>query len=143
MRPAVHARAAAVTFAAETAFAVVHLAAGGDYTGFSHASAVVIDVLLILVWGASAVAGFTLRPWQGAFVMLLGFFTTVMFGAVFATILGVIGLGPLSLPFLLVAPLQAVWVWHGAPAFFEPHGEPEQAATPRPKLAWLHPRHAD
>jgi hypothetical protein len=142
MRAAVHARAAAVTFAVEAGYAIVHCAVGGHYTGFTLATSIVIDVLLAIVWGASAVTGFALRPWQGAFVMLLGFFSTVMFAAVFTTVMGVIGLGPLGIPFLLLTPFQAVWVWHGAPAFFEHREEREEVATRRPRLAWLHLRHA-
>jgi hypothetical protein len=140
MQPATYARVAATTFAAQTVFAVVHLATGGTYPGYTHGYSVFSDVLVAIVWGASAVAGLTQRPWQGHFVMLTGMLLSFWHGVMVSVALSDRGPYGVAIPLLLAGGIQAYCIWHQPPAFFEPR--PERAAVPhRPLLERLHLRH--
>ena len=70
MKPAVYGRLAALLFAAQAVFPIVHRAVGGEYWGFMHAHNVVIDAGLAFIWSVSAIAGLIQRPPNAFFVML-------------------------------------------------------------------------
>jgi hypothetical protein len=151
MKPATAGRIAAATFAAEMLFPILHQALHGSYTGFTRVHDVTIDTLLTLMWGASAVAGLVQRPDRAFFVMLAGTAVTFVHFVMFSLSTGIRGPYGVSLPWLVLFPLQAWLVVRSAPAFFAPVREEAEAeaqertapATAGPHPLWmrLRPRH--
>jgi hypothetical protein len=141
MQPARYARVAAAIFAAEAVFAVIHLAVGGTYRGSTRAFSVVTDAWIGVLWGASAIAGFVQRPWQGHFVMFFGMLASIWHGVMISVLLS--GRGPygVGITFLAAGAVQAYCLWHAAPAFYEPRPQAAPPAERHPLLARLRLRH--
>ncbi len=144
MRPKHYARVAAVLFAAEAVFAVVHLALGAHYGHFTRGHNVTIDVLLFLAWSAAAVASLTPKTWPAPAVMMWGAAVSAIhfFNYTIATNdVGPMGVG---LPFLAAAGVQFFCIFHAAPPLELTPVVPEPAPEPRRLPAWalrLRPTH--
>jgi hypothetical protein len=126
---------AAVLFAAEAVFAVVHLALGAHYPHFTHAHNVVIDVLLALAWSAGAVASLTPLTWPAPFLMMWGAAVSAVNG--FMLTLATNDYGPMGagLPFFALAAVQFYCTFHAAPPLTRV--APEPTTEPRRRPAWL------
>jgi hypothetical protein len=115
MSPKRYAQAAAVLFAAEAVFAILHLALGGRYPTFTHASSIVIDVVLALVWIAAAVASLTPQTWPAPFLMMFGASVSAMHGFVYTVSTNDSGPLGVGLPFLAAAAVQFYCTFKAAP----------------------------
>jgi hypothetical protein len=131
----------ALTFAAEATFAVVHLATGARYFGFTHLHNVVIDVSLATIWTASALAALFHRSWAGFFTILVGASVSIVHGVMYSIALTQRGPFGVTVPFLLGAAVQFYLAVHAAPVFLQPP-VPRAEAAPAPawgrrRPAWL------
>lgn len=136
---------AALLFAVQTLFPIVHRAVGARYMGFTHLYTVAIDIGLALIWGASAIAGLIQRPRHAFFVMLAGTAVTFIHFLMFSVITGAHGPRGASLPWLVAFAVQAYWTVRAAPAFFAPArtttAQPRERAAPSPgSPSWWPPR---
>ncbi len=140
MSPKVYARTAAVLFAAEAVFAIVHLAFGADYPHFVHALNVVTDLVLAVVWGAAAVASLTPQTWPAPFLMITGAGASATQGFMYTVSTNDVGPMGVGLPFLAAALVQVYCTFHAAPPLTP---VVPQAAPARRRWAWrLRLRHS-
>jgi hypothetical protein len=131
---------AAFLFAAQAAFAIVHRAAGGEYSGFTHVHSVVIDVGLAVIWGGAAVACAVHRSWPAFVWMLVGSAVSLIHGFMFSIATGDHGPYGVGIPFLVAAGVE-LFLWaHAGPAFLEER--PERRRETREGLSHRHPAHA-
>jgi hypothetical protein len=137
VRPKHYARVAAVLFAAEAVFAVVHLALGAHYAHFTRGHNVVIDILLTLTWTTAAVASLTPRTWPAPALMMWGAAVSGIhfFNYTIATNdVGPMGVG---IPFLAAAGVQFFCIFHAAPPLELTPVVPEPQPQPRRLPAWV------
>jgi hypothetical protein len=127
---------AAVLFAAEAIFAVVHLALGAHYPHFTHVHNVVIDVLLTLAWATAAVASLSPLTWPAPVLMMWGAAVTAVNG--FMVTLATNDVGPMGvgIPFFALAPVQFFCIFKAAPPLTPVVPEPE-APPSRRMPAWV------
>lgn len=130
LRPKHYAWIAAVLFAAEMAFAVIHRATGARYHGFSRGHDIVIDLGLAASWGAAAVACLVRAGWPAICLALWGGLVSVIHGFMYSIALTDTGPHGASVPFLIAAAVQLYCVAQMGPAFFEAHEPREAAAEP-------------
>jgi hypothetical protein len=131
---------AAALFALEAAAVIVHRARGGVYVGYTHGFSVVLDLVVVVVWIGSALAGLIHRSWGALFLMLVGCLVTVSYGFLFTVQSGAIGV-----PFVLAAGVQLFCVVNAAHGFIEPERERETTRHPpffEGALQRLHLRHS-
>jgi hypothetical protein len=136
MSPKRYARLAAVLFAAQAVFAVVHLALGAHYPHFTHVQNVVIDILLATVWSVSAVASLTPLTWPAPFLMMCGAAVSVAHGFMYTLATNDYGPMGVGLPFFVLAAVQFFCVFHAAPPLMLTPVVPEPAPEPRRRPAW-------
>jgi hypothetical protein len=115
MSPKRYGQLAAVLFAAEAIFAIVHLALGAKYPHFTHSNNVVIDLLLAIVWTAAAVASLMPQTWPAPFVMMCGAALSAMQGFMFTVSTNDVGPVGVGLPFFAAAAVQFYCTFHAAP----------------------------
>jgi len=136
MSPKRYAQAACVLFAGEALFAAVHLALGANYTPhYTHATGVVIDLVLAVVWITAAVASLTPLTWPAPFLMICGAAATALQGFIF-TLATNPTFGPLGagIPFFVAAPVQFYCTFKAAPPLTPV--VPQPASPPRRLTAW-------
>jgi hypothetical protein len=123
---------AAVLFAAEAVFAIVHLALGAHYPHFTHVHNVVIDALLAALWSTAAVASLTPLTWPAPFLMLCGAAVSAVHGFMYT--LGTNDHGPtgVGLPFFAAAAVQFFCTFQAAPPL-----SPVVPAPASPPRRWL------
>lgn len=112
MNPKRYALVAAVLFAAQAIFAVVHLAVGATYPSFTHGYSVVTDVVLAATWAAAAVASLAPLTWPAPFLMMWGASVSMMWGFIYTVATSPTGLG---LPFLAAAGVSFYCIFRAAP----------------------------
>lgn len=141
MTPVNYARLAALLFAAETAFAVVHRLTGGVYPGYTNGYTVFNDVSLAVVWGAATLACLIHRGWPGFVMLLVGSSASLMFGMLFSLASGKLVPIGVGIPFLVAGGGQLYMAVHAARAFREPVSE-EKAPRRHLLAGLLRPRHS-
>jgi hypothetical protein len=137
VRPKHYARLAAVLFAAEAVFAVVHLALGAHYHHFTRGHNVVIDILLALTWSAAAVASLTPQTWPAPAVMMWGAAVSAVNGFMLTLATNDVGPTGVGLPFFALAAVQFFCIFHAAPPLQLTPVVSEPVFEPRRLPAWV------
>ncbi len=149
MSPIGYARIAAVVFAAQAIFPIVHRLTGSAYLGFTYACSVAIDAVLAVAWITAALVGFLRSPSSGPAFLVAGACVSLMQGFVFS--LATCDHGPIGagVPFFAAGAGQLYLVAHAFPAFAERAERRktkarETEAPPHWHLGrvWLRPRHS-
>jgi hypothetical protein len=144
MKPATYAKLAALLFAAQAIFAVVHRLVGGEYRGFTHVHNVVIDILLAVIWTAATVTALMRRPPKAGVLLVLGAIASLMHGLMFNLTSADEGPRGAGIPFLLAAIVESLFIVRAAPAFQVVGRETPEARREEPRHRHffpLRPRH--
>ena len=109
---------AAILFAIQGIFAVLHRALGREYSGYTHSTNVFFDTLYAILWLACAAACLVRRSSAAWVIAWLGMYASLYFGIMFS----VATANMVGLPFLVAAGLiafclsRSLRVWRIRPA---------------------------
>jgi hypothetical protein len=137
LKPRHYAEIAALIFAAQGAFAIIHRLRGAEYAGYVHDFNVVTDVGLAVLWLAAATAAMLHRGSRAFDLTCFATLTSLVFGTMFS-IASARGLG---LPFMVAAVVLVVALRRSLPAWrlgagSEARRSAQAPPIPGARLSW-------
>jgi hypothetical protein len=128
---------AAVLFAAQAIFALVHLAMGGVYPSFTHVYSVVTDFVLAISWATAAVASLAPQNWPAPFLMMCGAAVSVMWGFVYTVATNDHEPSFVGVPFWAAAAVAFFCIYRAVPPLTPAEPKPAPSRRPWRAMAWV------
>ena len=130
-----YAEIAAVVFAAEGAFAVIHRVTGGEYPHFEHVHNVAIDIALAAVWFAAAVAMLFRKSFPVLFLAGTAIAVSLMHGLMMSVAFPGTAYG---VPFMAAMVVLAMLLKRSLPAWDTARSGERAARVGSPRLRFRH-----